>query len=411
MSSATTKSISKMRQALKARLEQLEENEEDRAAEGDEDGRFQDWQETSAKRWLMDNEEHGRTVREETVTLFISSAMRDRSIWPDSGQFKITLQTPVDNVIRAELVQGSIPLTDPTVHMDNNSVRYSFSPYTSVRTVTVPPGAYQGVELALELQTQMNLDWHSADILAGTDTMDFTTGFLVNNVGAMEPNIDQFLVTFSRANHSFAVQIVDSDLAPVATPAFALHWQVPETLTGIARERTDDLCEVLGFNRDAWIAEGLLEAGTGTRYIVNTTASAAFGPAAAVDARYAYSLRSNQAADLRGNLATVIDIAPFNDDDVLRLDDAGAGEVRVGAFFGLVYTRDPAFVHDRVCEFTTNSFPVRKYFYEGRSRIKDIWVTMRRPDGTVIRYGNVDFCLTVRLTVNKVQAGRPMFAR
>jgi hypothetical protein len=413
MAVINSKSIDKMRRVLQTRLDQLEENQTDRVADGDEDGKFLEWQETAAKRWLMDNKENGRNMKEETVSLFISSAMRDRSIWPNSGQFKVSLQKAVDNVIRAELVQGSIPLTDPSVHRDNNTVRYSFAPHTgaAIKAVVVPPGAYQGKELALELQTQLNLDLHAGLVTGGSNTMDFEQGYLVDGTGALEATIDQFKVAFSRANHTFTVQLVDELEQPVATPVFALHVQVPQVQSGIARERTDDLYEVLGFNRDNWIAEGILDNGSQTSYILNSTVSAAFGPAADVDARIAHSLNSDQAADLRGNLAVIIDIAPLNDNDILRLDDAGAGEVRVNDYFGVVYTRDPAFVSDRISEFTTNSFPVRKYYHDGRSRIKDLWVTMRRPDGSIINFGNIDFFLTLRLTVSRVQADKPMFAR
>lgn len=407
------KSLAAMRRTLESRLHQLEENEGDRTDGADDDSRFVQWQETAAKQWLVDNEKHGRLMEEETVSLLISSAMRDRAVWPNSGQFRITLNEAIDNVTKAELVQASLPLTDPTVHSDNNSVRYSFAPHTgaAIKTVTIPRGAYQGQELALEIQTQMNQDLHAALITGAFNTVDFELGFLVDGTGAIEPGINQFRVTYNRAMHGFTVQFVDNLGQPVAAGVFALHLQVPVTNSGPARARTDDLFVVMGYNRDAWIAEGTLDAGSGTSYITSDTVSAAFGPAADVDARFSYSLGSNQAADLRGNLAIVMDISPLNDNDILRPDDAGAGEVNVTDYFGIVMTRDPSFVADRITEVNTNSFPVRKHFRDGRSRVKDLWVTMRRPDGSVINFGNIDYYMTLRLTVNRVKANRPMFAR
>lgn len=400
--------VAAMRRNLQQRLVQLEENERDRPV--DEDIRFMEWQDNAAKQWMVDNKENGRMVEEESLTLFISSAMRDRTMWPNSGEFRITLIESVDNVIKAELVQASLPLTDPTVHPNNNAFRYSFPPHTSVQTVYVPVGAYQGKELALELQTQLNQDWHAARITGALNTVDFTTGFLVDGTGEPEPTINQFRVTYNRPTHGFVVQIVDAAGAPDPAAVFAIHVRVP-TLRGTARTRADDLAEVMGINRDLWLDEGALEPASGTVYITSDTASPNFGPAADVDARFAYSLKSNQAADLRGSLAIVIDIDPLNDNDVLEPDGASSGEVNIAALFGIVYTRDPSFVADRIAEVNTNSFPVRKHYQEGRSRVKDLYVRMRRPDGSIINFGGIDYYLTIRLTVKRVRANRPMFAR
>lgn len=401
--------VATMRRNLENRLRQLEENEEDRPI--DEDMRFLEWQNNSAKQWLVDNEENGRMVEEETITLFISSAMRDRKVWPDSGEFRVTMDEAIDNVIKAELIQASLPLTDPTVHSDNNAFRYSFPPHTTVQTVYVAYGAYQGIELALELQVQLNQDWHSARIIAGTNTMDFATGFLVDGTGAMEPAINQFRVQYNRPMHRFIVQIVDNDLEPVPAAVFAVHVQFPGKTIGVARKRADDLFEVLGFNRDKWGAEGVPHPASGTSYITSDTASAVFGPAADVDSRFAYSLHSNQAADLRGSLAIIIDIDPLNDNDVLRPSDTASGQVNISELFGIVYTRDPSFVADRIIEINTNSFPVRKHYMDGRSRVKDLYVRMRRPDGSIIKFAGIDYYMTIRLTVKRVRANRPMFAR
>lgn len=401
--------VATMRRNLENRLRQLEENQDDRPK--DEDMRFLEWQENNAKQWLVDNEENERMVEDETITLFISSAMRDRDMWPDSGEFKITMNEAIDNVIKAELIQASLPLTDPTVHPDNNAFRYSFPPHTDVQTVYVPYGAYQGKELALELQLQLNKDWHEARLTGALNTMDTDTGFLVDGTGEMEPTINQFRVQYSRPMHRFTVQIVDSDLLPVPATVFALHVQYPGTQTGNVRKRTDDLFEVLGFNRDVWAQEGVDHPASGTVYITSDTASANFGPAADTDSRMAYSLHSNQAADLRGNLCIIIDIDPLNDNDVLRPDDAKSGQVNLGDMFGIVYTRDPSFVADRITEINTNSFPVRKHYMDGRSRVKDLFVRMRRPDGSIIRFGGIDYYMTIRLTVKRVRANRPMFAR
>lgn len=354
---------------------------------------------------------------EETLFLFVSSDTRDRDMWPNAANFRVTLNEEVDNIIKAELVQASIPLVDPTVHQHNQAFRYAFAPFAglaAVRTVRVPTGSYRGDELARELQVQLNLDWHAARITSATNTMNFTTGFLVDALGAVEPAIEQFMVTYHRAINKFAIQVVDSALQPTST-AFAIHVQPqPNAPTSLpARERTDDIYHLLGIDRYVFEeqADGF-DPDLGTFYIVNTSAGNSFcDGVAAIDARFRGAVRSNQSADLRGTLVMIIDIDPLNDNDILRLDDGGMGAVNLTNYFGIVLLRDPSFVNDRIVEVNTNSYPVRKYYRETRSRVKDLNVALRRMDGSIVDFQGVDFFLTIRLTTKRVNHPKPMLVR
>ena len=408
--------IEAMKKSLQSRLKVLDANRKDRNPE-DAEQSFTRWQEQQTRDWLSDDDKF-RHQEEEYVYLFISSAMRDRERWPNSAQFKITLQEEIDNVIKAELIQASIPLIDPQTNVDNNFIRYSFAPHTgaTIKGVRIPIGAYQGTELALEVQTQMNLDLHSGLITGGFNFMNHEIGYVVTTAGGttLEATIDQFRVQYLRARHIFIIQLVDDTEEPINTPAFAIHWKLtdPGGITSDAyRFKTDDMADLLGFERIQYSQNGTFDAGSDTYYIINTTNDPDFGPAADVDARYSNSIHSNQAADLRGNLAVVLDIDPLNDNDIAIFDDDGAGAICLADYFGFIVLRDASFVNDRMAEINNNSFPIRKYYREGRSRIKDLCITHRRPDGTIVNYGNIDHFMTIRLTVKRTNGPKPMFAR
>jgi hypothetical protein len=267
--------------------------------------------------------------------------------------------------------------------------------------------------MALEIQTQMNLHRHSTLILAGANEMDFDSGYVVvNGTTTLEPLIEQFRVTYLRTRNIFIFQNVDDTETPVSSTPFALHVMLPSGV-GTYRVQTDDLFDNLGMNRDDWAENGVFDSGSNTYYIINTTDDPVFGDmTGGLDARYEFSLHSNQSSDLRGgNLAVVLDIDPFNDNSIAQFDDQGEGEFNLGDFFGVVLTRDPAFVNDRISEVNSNSYPIKQVYKEGRSRVKDIAVTMRRLDGSVMDYHGVNFYLSLRLTLSRTSLERPMFAR
>lgn len=399
------------RQRLTTRIDALDRN----LNNGNQDDVFQQWQEEAAQQWMVDNEGNGRQVEDEQVYLFISSEMRDRKSWPSSTSFRVTLSEEINNVTKAELIQASLPSLDPTVNLDNNVVRYSFSAHTgaSIRDVVIPTGSYTGPQLALEIQTQMNLDWHASLITGGSNTMDFTTGFIVDGVGDLESTIDQFKVQFVKARSIFIFQVVDNDQAPQNAPAFALHFKLaPMGLgDGSLRTQTDDLAKILGFEAERVAEIGTYDSGSDTYYLVNSTVDNEFRPGDVLDARYQYGINSNQFADLRGHLAVVLDIHPFNDTDTARLEDTGTGAVNLQDYFAIILMRDPAFVNDRATEICNNTYPIRRNYREGRERVKELWVTIKRPDGSIADFGNSDFFLTLRITCKRIHAERPMFTR
>lgn len=417
-------SIEKVRKHLQTRLDVLESNQKSRCSTQDA---YSAWKDYEALTWLADNNPD-REQQHEFVYLFISSAMRDPYAFPNSGNFKIALSGEIDNIIKAELVQASIPLVDPTVNTANYIIRYSLAPHTgsAVREIKVPVGSYLGADLAPEITRQMNQDRFSAQILANTYVIDESTGLVLDAVsGNLVTGIDMFRVSWSRARQRITfqmIEIVSDQQIPTNNTVFAVHVQPrpdPEKQVPF-RFMNDDLFEVLGFNRiffqEAAEDLGQYDPITDTYYIRNTDDdewfNGLFGVGTSVDSRYRYSIHSNQAVDLRGNIAVVLDIDPLNDNDMARVQDqAGTGALTLSDFFGFILLRDPAAVTDRMAEINNNSFPIRKYYREGRSRVNYLSVVMRRPDGTIFNFGGVNFYLTIRLTVTRTQPPKPMFTR
>ena len=281
---------------------------------------FDTWQEYEALTWNDDTDKGGdelqRKWEQEYVYLYLSSAMRDVIAYPSPGYFKISLTSEIDNIIKAELVQASFPLTDPTVNSSNNIVRYSFAPHTgaAVQEVEIPQGSYTGEKLAIEITRQMNQNLYAVDILANT--------YIINDEGlAVDPGtltipagLEQFQVLWNVSTREFIFRYIDSSKLSINTPDFALHVQIPDLGEQVVKRfLTDDLYTVLGFNRVLWARTGTYDPVSDTYYIVNTQSTlfnGLFGVTNSVDERYRYSINSNQAADLRGNIAVILDIMP-----------------------------------------------------------------------------------------------------
>jgi hypothetical protein len=276
--------------------------------------------------------------------------------------------------------------------------------------VVIPNGNYKAVDLALEIQRQLNLNRHSLLITSGANTMDFAIGYLVDGTGAIEPLIEQFKVTYYESSHAFVLQNVDSDEVQLGTTDFALHVK-PFSAEGLLRKQTDDIYKVIGIDRNTWIEQGIFDAGSNTYYIVNSSGNTTFGDnTGGLDARLEFSLHSNIPGETRGALAVVLDIDPLNDNDILQTDEP-EHDVNLGDFFGFIFLPDPSFVNSRTLAITSNSYPVKKEYKERRSRIKNITVTHRRTDGTIMDYRKVEHYMVIRLTCSRASLEKPMFVR
>lgn len=400
-------SIERMRKMIKSRVEELDDLDNYRPV--DEETRFQHTMDQMHLDFRAD--EKGKNDDEEIVYLYLSSATRDRAQFPSPGQYRVSIDSEINNVVEASLVQASFPLTDPTINSSNQKIRYSFSPFTAPSTIQIPTGSYKGAELALEITRQLNQDLFAAQIPAAY-VIDDATGFAVEtSTGNMPAAVEQFRVAFISNSRKFVFQMVDENQRPVNT-AFALHVQpIPASTQLPWRSFNDDMYSLLGFDRAKVKQQGAYDPGSDTYYLLNTTASSDFGPAASADLRFAYSVSGNQFSDLRGNWVIVLDIDPLNDNDIAFIEEGPDKKFQVGNCMGFVLAKDPAHCAEGMFEINTTSYPVKKVYRDGRSRINQLFVTLRRPDGTIYDFGGLDHFMALRLVVKRTQLDKPVFGR
>ena len=107
----------------------------------------------------------------------------------------------------------------------------------------------------------------------------------------------------------------------------------------------------------------------------------------------------------------MVDISPFNDNDVAHIGDSGSGTQAMREYFAVVLMRPASSVEDASFDLCNNTYPMSRSFRDGKERVKDLTVALRRPDGTIMDLGNLNFMLTLRLTVKRVQPVKPVFTR
>lgn len=402
-------SIEKMRKLVKARMTELDDLENYKNHPADEEARLQHTMDQLHLDWRSDKK--GKNDDEEVVYLYISSAVRDRRLWPSPGQYRVYLDSEINNVVECSLVQASFPLTDPTVNSSNHKIRFSFAPFNNPTTIEVPIGSYKAEDLAVEITRQLNQTLFAAQIPALYKIED-KTGFAVETAtGNMPAGVEQFRVKVVKPLRRFVFQLVDDQEMPVNTP-FALHVQpLPESNQMPWRHFNDDLYSLLGYDRNLVQQQGTFDPGSNTYYLLNTTNSQYFGPAADVDQRFAFSVYGNQFADLRGNWVIVLDIDPLNDNDIAYIEEGPDKRFQVGNCLGFVLAKDPAHNNDGMLEINTTGYPIKKSYRDGRSRINQLNVTLRRPDGTIYNFGGLDHFMALKLVVKRTQLDKPVFGR
>lgn len=398
------KRMSKREIAIRLRELSLQKQQEVGSL-GDEDMRYATTVEQSALNWRTENKE--RFDEDEDTLVYVSSSARDIIQYPSPGHYVIPLMNEVNNIIKASIVQASFPLSDTVVHAQNNTIRFSFAPHVAIYSTTIPPGNYTGDSLAVEIMCRLHSVLFAAQLLAGTYHIDETTGFVLHATNMA--NETQVKVVFDQNRASFRFQLIDKDKKILST-AFALHIQPPPAVSSMTyRNSTDDLFELLGFNRTVAKSVGTLDA-FGNYYVQNTVNTVMSSDNNA-DTRYKYAVFSSESADLRGNCAFVLDIQELNENDINWAVNQQLNKFTLNGCFGMIYVRDAAHVKDKMLEFSSSSYPIQKFYRLGRSRINYLTISIKRVDGTIIDFDNKDHCFTIKFVSKKSQPEKAVFAR
>lgn len=339
-------------------------------------------------------EEKGKSDDEENVFVYICSNKRDKMLFPSPSFYKFELDSEVNNVVQASLVQANFPVIAENIK--DLTFYYSFVPFTVLQSVRIPNGIYKGSELAIEISRQMNQKLHAGAILAGTYYVDAATGSVFDSgTKALPAGVEQFKVSFLREFRRIIFQLVDD--AGVSNTPFAIHFSLLGTLS-----TSGGPGESMGFSYDAIKREASFEPLSQTYYL-STNSSNSFVTLADVDARFAYSIRGNQSPNQRGRLVIVLDIDPINGDGVVT----GFG---LGNAFGVIPIK-PSFCNDGVLEINSTSYPVSKVYRNGLSRIKQLTIRLMNEDGSLFDFDGQEHFMTLRFTVKRTQPMKPMFCR
>lgn len=372
----------------------------------DEEMRYATTLDQEALNWRVESKD--RFDEDEDTFVYVSSSARDVNQYPSPGHYIVPLVNEINNIIKASIVQASFPLSDTVVHEHNNTVRFSFAPHVTIYTTTIPPGNYTGESLAVEIMCRLHSVLFETDLLAGTYHIDEATGFVLDAANNM-PNETQVRVVYDTNRSFFRFQVVDKNKNILSTE-FALHIQPPPSVSSTTyRNSTDDVFELLGFNRVIAKSVGILDA-FGNYYITNTV-NTVMSSNNNADTRYSYAVFSSESADLRGNCAFVIDIQELNENDINWAVNQQFNKFSLNGCFGMIYIRDAAHVKDKMVEFSSSSYPIQKFYRLGRSRVNYLTVSIKRLDGTIIDFDNKDHCFTIKLVSKKSQPEKAMFAR
>lgn len=379
--------IQRLRRYLQKKMQLLQDVKNYREESTDPDVLLENFTDQEALDFRK--EEKGKSDDEENVFVYVCSNKRDKSLFPTPSFYKFELDSEVDNVIQANLVQANFPVIAPNI--TGLAFSYSFAPFVALQAVSMPNGIFKGVALAVEITRQMNQTLHSGAIMAGTYYIDAATGFVFDAVTKAKPvGVEQFKVSFLLEFRRIVFQLVDN--VGVSSTPFAVHFSSTAAYAG----------EPMGFSDEALRAVASFEPVSQTYYLATTSASS-FVTLADVDNRFAYSIRGNQSPNQRGRLVIVLDIDPINGDGVVT----GFG---LGNAFGVIPIK-PSFCNDGVLEINSTSYPVSKVYRNGLSRIKQLTIRLLNEDGSLFDFDGQEHFFTLRFTVKRTQPLKPMFCR
>lgn len=126
----------------------------------------------------------------EVKHVFVSSENRDKDLYPYGNNYVLHLTTPIKEIVKAELVHGSVPNTQYNITDGSNIITLSNVSGTDL-TFSIPPGFYGGTSLATELTNAVsNLTDITVSYLQNEGKFLFTR---TTNVFTLETTIPDIL--------------------------------------------------------------------------------------------------------------------------------------------------------------------------------------------------------------------------
>ena len=167
--------------------------------------------------------------KEQKLTIAVNSRDRDLSADYDTNSFRWRLRRPLKDIVSIELLNGCIPADLYNINTEWN--KFTFGEDTQIWNVALTPGQYTALELAVQLQTQLN---------------------------ALPGKANTYTVGYS----SITKKITISKTGPKAYTFYFLNGTYVDSLnsnTG-AIESINSPAHILGFERFDYTSSGTLEA-------------------------------------------------------------------------------------------------------------------------------------------------------
>jgi len=390
--------IDELKNQLKEKIKDYKELEETNQKYGDEDILFQNQQAREHLNWRIDDK--NREEESENTYVYVSSALRDKNIFPESSFFQVKFDSEITNIIECRIVQGNFPLIDPIISSNNNKFVFSISPFAVNQEIFISEGNYLPIELALEIQIEMNTKLFQTQILANLYYIDYESGFCFDSgTKARVVGLTQFQVKFYKNNFKFVFQMVDADNFVDVAAIFGLVFKAND----------NQISNNIGFDFETIEKVGIYDPLNQTYRIKNDTVYSEFGGGFKIDQRKSMALFSNEAAELRGNKFVVVDIEELNNYDQ-EFVKSNEKEFNIKHCFGVIPTKNPLL--GDTMEFSNSNLPsIHKYYFSGISRLNQLTIRIRRADGSIVNFRNFNYFFTLQFKIKKSQAFKPVFAR
>src|SRR6056300_1451479 len=94
----------------------------------------------------------------ETHYLVVNSNLRDTTMYPDGNAYIMHLLNPIEDIVRVELIQASVPNVLENVADGTNIIQVSNVVNNTLHSFSIPDGFYSASGLAAEIENAINFE-------------------------------------------------------------------------------------------------------------------------------------------------------------------------------------------------------------------------------------------------------------
>jgi len=157
----------------------------------------------------------------ETHYLVVNSNLRDTTMYPNGNAYIMHLLNPIEDIVRVELIQASVPNVLENVADGTNIIQVSNVVNNTLHSFSIPDGFYSASGLAAEIENAINYETGVNVTYLSNEGKYLFTRSNVNPAFDLKPSATlATLMGFSDTSTRTAVEIQDE---ANTTPAFTLY--------------------------------------------------------------------------------------------------------------------------------------------------------------------------------------------